>query len=66
MERVIGTLRRECLDQIVVLNEQHLMAIPHEFAGVLQPGATASDSKVGDAATDTSAGYWRNSLAPRS
>lgn len=31
VERVIGTLRRECLDHIVVLNEQHLMAILHEF-----------------------------------
>jgi transposase InsO family protein len=24
VERLIGTLRRECLDQIVVLNENHL------------------------------------------
>ena len=26
-ERVIGTLRRECLDQLVVVNERHLRAI---------------------------------------
>ena len=31
MERVIGTLRRECLDHLIVLNEQHLMAVLREF-----------------------------------
>jgi len=30
-ERVIGTLRRECLDHIIVLDEQHLMAVLREF-----------------------------------
>ena len=30
-ERVIGTLRRECLDHLIVLNEQHLRAILREF-----------------------------------
>jgi transposase InsO family protein len=30
-ERVIGTLRRECLDHLIVLNEQHLRAILSEF-----------------------------------
>ncbi len=30
-ERVIGTLRRECLDHLIVLNEQHLMAVLREF-----------------------------------
>jgi len=30
-ERVIGTLRRECLDHVIVLNEQHLMAVLREF-----------------------------------
>jgi transposase InsO family protein len=29
--RVIGTLRRECLDHLIVLNEQHLRAILGEF-----------------------------------
>jgi len=32
VERVIGTLRRECLDHIIVLDEQHLMAVLREFA----------------------------------
>jgi len=30
-ERVIGTLRRECLDHVIVLNEQHLSAVLMEF-----------------------------------
>jgi transposase InsO family protein len=30
-ERVIGTLRRECLDHIIVLNEQHLGSVLTEF-----------------------------------
>jgi transposase InsO family protein len=31
VERVIGTLRRECLHHIIVLDEQHLMAVLREF-----------------------------------
>lgn len=30
-ERVIGTLRRECLDHVIVLNEKHLMNILNEY-----------------------------------
>jgi transposase InsO family protein len=28
---VIGTLRRECLDHLIVLNEQHLLSVLTEF-----------------------------------
>ncbi len=31
-ERLVGTLRRECLDHIIVLNEEHLVRILREFA----------------------------------
>ena len=30
-ERVIGTLRRECLDHLIVLDEQHLRSVLTEF-----------------------------------
>ncbi len=30
-ERVIGTLRRECLDHLIILNEPHLRAVLTEF-----------------------------------
>ena len=30
-ERVIGTLRRECLDHMIVLNERHLLRVLREY-----------------------------------
>ena len=30
-ERVIGTLRRECLDHIIIINERHLHDILNEY-----------------------------------
>jgi transposase InsO family protein len=31
VERLIGTIRRECLDHVVVLNERHLMKILRDY-----------------------------------
>src|SRR5204863_6810276 len=31
IERVIGTLRRECLDHLIVLDERHLASVLTEF-----------------------------------
>jgi transposase InsO family protein len=57
-ERVIGTLRRECLDHLVVLNEQHLRSVLAEFEAYynrdrphrtlrLEPPRAASRSPTG-------------------
>ena len=32
-ERVIGTLRRECLDHMIVLHQQHLQSVLSEYVG---------------------------------
>ncbi len=31
VERVIGSIRRECLDHVIVLDERHLMRILREY-----------------------------------
>ena len=31
VERLIGTLRRECLDHLIILDEQHLRSVLTEF-----------------------------------
>ena len=31
MERLIGSVRRECLDHVIVLNERHLKRILREY-----------------------------------
>ena len=32
-ERLIGTLRGECLHHVIVFNERHLRRVPHEYVG---------------------------------
>ena len=41
-ERVIGTLRRECLDHVIAVNEQHLRRVLGEYVPALQRDAAAS------------------------
>jgi Integrase core domain len=58
-ERVIGTLRRECLDHMIVLNERHLLQVLREYVehynskrptahwrSIRQTGAAAAHSQV--------------------
>jgi hypothetical protein len=33
VERVIGSIRRDCLDHVIVLNERHLRRILHDYLG---------------------------------
>ena len=35
VERVIGSIRRECLDHVVVLNDHHLKRILTRYLGLL-------------------------------
>src|SRR5919109_743118 len=37
-ERVVGTLRRECLDHLIILDEQHLRSVLMEFVGYYNLG----------------------------
>jgi Integrase core domain len=39
-ERLIGTLRRECLDHLIVVNERHLRAVLAEFSNGARPHRT--------------------------
>ena len=40
VERVIGSIRRECLDHIVVLNEAHLRRVMRSFVSYYQRSRT--------------------------
>ncbi len=41
-ERLIGTIRRECLDQVVVLNERHLLRVLHGYTSYYHGSRTHS------------------------
>ena len=42
-ERLIGTIRRECLDWMIPLNERHLRSGPDGVGGSLQPRTPACE-----------------------
>jgi transposase InsO family protein len=62
IERVIGTLRRECLDHLIVLDEQHLRSVLAQY-GVLQPRAPASHAWTADAGTQATPHDWSDPVA---
>lgn len=39
-ERLIGTIRRECLDHLIVLNERHLLRVLRDYARYYHAGST--------------------------
>lgn len=46
---MIGTLGRECLDQLIALNEQHFRSVLSKFQRYYNLGPTASDARVTNA-----------------
>ena len=45
-ERVLGTLRRECLDHLIIVNERHLRLLLRELRRALQPRASAPGART--------------------
>ena len=63
-ERVIGTLRRECLDHVILLDERHLRAILAEYVDYYNHDRPSRRRLHPPAAEGTPAGRTR-SLGPR-
>jgi hypothetical protein len=47
-ERLLGTLRRERLDHLIVRNEHHLLSVLREFVAYHDEGAAASNTRTGE------------------
>jgi hypothetical protein len=60
VERLIGTLRRECLDQVVIFSERHLRANSFRLCGVLQSSAHALGIRERCALASSSPTLWRH------
>ena len=58
-ERVIGTLRRECLDPLIILNERHLRVALREF--VRYYNADRPHRSLG---LETPRAAWRPAVGP--
>ncbi|MCP4897159.1 MAG: transposase [bacterium] len=46
VERVIGSIRRECLDHVIVLNEQHLRRLLREYVDYNHACRTFGDRPI--------------------
>jgi hypothetical protein len=62
-ERLIGSIRRECVDHIVVLNEAHLRRILQAYAGYLQRRPNASVIEQRCAGLSPGSADWKYQLA---
>jgi transposase InsO family protein len=57
-ERLIGTVRRECLDRMLIFGESHLRRILSAYCGVLQSDAHAFGVAEGCAVASSSPTLW--------
>jgi transposase InsO family protein len=64
VERVIGTLRRECLGHIIVLDEQHLRSVLTEFIRYYNQERPASDASTANAGSETAVRDWSDPVTP--
>jgi transposase InsO family protein len=62
-ERVIGTLRRECLDHLIVRNEHHLLSVLREFVAYHDEGAAASNTRTGETEPEGTSNNWADLVA---
>jgi len=68
VERVIGTIRRECLDHLIVFNERSLYRHLRTFVEYYYRNRVhlALEKDTPEAPTDPAAGVWPDCLDPRS
>jgi transposase InsO family protein len=53
-ERLIGTIRRECLDYLIPINDRHLRVVPKEFVRYYHRGRPHSPLKTWHSGTNPS------------
>ena len=62
-ERLIGSIRRECLDHVIVFGEQHLRRVLRSYAAVLQRHPNTPVAGQGRAPTPSHPGRRQHSSA---